>query len=64
MRMPSSRWKSLEHRFEKLLWKLRLMAILPVVMSLTSGAVTFVLGTLEILRVLGTLRTHQSGGEK
>lgn len=62
--MPSSRLKSLEHRFEKLLWKLRLMAIMPVVMSLTSGAVTFVLGTLEILLVLGTLRTHQSGGGK
>ena len=34
--------------FERFLWKLRLIAILPVIMSLVSTGVTFVLGTLEI----------------
>jgi uncharacterized membrane protein YqhA len=34
--------------FERFLWKLRLIAILPVIMSLASTGVTFVLGTLEI----------------
>jgi len=43
-----TRLKRLEHRFEKVLWKLRLITILPVIMSLASTGVTFVLGTLEI----------------
>ena len=34
--------------FERFLWKLRLIAILPVIVSLASTGVTFVLGTLEI----------------
>ncbi|MGB5133668.1 MAG: YqhA family protein [Prochlorococcaceae cyanobacterium] len=33
---------------ERYLWRLRLIAILPVVMSLTSTVFTFVLGTMEI----------------
>jgi uncharacterized membrane protein YqhA len=37
-----------ENVFERFLWKLRLIAILPVIMSLASTGVTFVLGTLEI----------------
>jgi uncharacterized membrane protein YqhA len=37
-----------EQRFERVLWRLRLVAILPVIMSLASTGVTFVLGTLEI----------------
>jgi uncharacterized membrane protein YqhA len=37
-----------EAMFERFLWKLRLIAILPVIMSLASMGVTFVLGTLEI----------------
>jgi uncharacterized membrane protein YqhA len=44
--------KRLEQRLERLLWRLRLIAILPVVMSLVSTAVTFVLGTMEIGRAL------------
>ncbi len=40
--------KRLERRFERLLWKLRLVAILPVIMSLVSTVVTFTLGTMEI----------------
>ena len=42
------RLKRYEHRFEKVLWRLRLIAILPVIMSLASTCITFVLGTLEI----------------
>ena len=42
------RLKRFEHRFEKVLWRLRLIAILPVIMSLASTGVTFVLGTMEI----------------
>jgi len=38
----------LEAVFERFLWRLRLIAILPVIMSLASTGVTFVLGTLEI----------------
>jgi uncharacterized membrane protein YqhA len=40
--------KRAEQRFERVLWRLRLVAILPVVMSLASTGVTFVLGTIEI----------------
>ncbi len=42
------RLKRFEHRFEQVLWRLRLIAILPVIMSLASTGVTFVLGTMEI----------------
>jgi uncharacterized membrane protein YqhA len=37
-----------EQRFERVLWRLRLVAILPVIMSLASTGVTFLLGTIEI----------------
>ena len=37
----------MEAVFERFLWKLRLIAILPVIMSLASTGVTFMLGTLE-----------------
>lgn len=46
------RFKRLEQRFERLLWRLRLIAILPVIMSLVSTVVSFVLGTLEIGKAL------------
>ena len=42
------RFKRFEHRFERVLWRLRLIAILPVIMSLASTVVTFLLGTVEI----------------
>ena len=38
----------LEAGFERFLWRLRLIAILPVIMSLASTGVPFGLGTLEI----------------
>ncbi|MFM7314105.1 MAG: YqhA family protein [Cyanobium sp.] len=51
-------FKRLEYRFEKLLWRFRLVAILPVVLSLASAAVSFVLGTWEIIRALRYLTDH------
>ena len=53
--VPKGRFKRIEHRFERILWRLRLIAILPVVMSLVSTAVAFVLGTLEIGKALFSL---------
>jgi uncharacterized membrane protein YqhA len=52
---PKGRLKRMEQRFERLLWRLRLIAILPVIMSLVSTVVSFVLGTLEIARALSSL---------
>ncbi|MCX5948552.1 MAG: YqhA family protein [Cyanobacteria bacterium] len=52
-----TRRKRFELQFEKVLWKLRLIAILPVIMSLTSTGVTFVLGTLEIGKAILGLGT-------
>ena len=57
-----SRLKRYEQSWEHWLWRLRLIAILPVIMSLVSTEVTFVLGTLEIgnaLRVLGSGTTRK-----
>ena len=53
---------SLERRFERWLWRFRLIAILPVVMSLLSAAAALVCGTLEILHSLQLL-VHVSGDE-
>jgi len=41
-----------------MLWRLRLMAILPVLLSLASAAVSFLLGTFEIIRALFYLNDH------
>jgi uncharacterized membrane protein YqhA len=49
------RVKRLEQRFERVLWRLRLIAILPVLMSLLSTVVCFVLGTIEIAKALASL---------
>jgi len=56
--MPPSRGsllRRLEDLFERGLWKFRLIAILPVVMSLFSSLGTFVLGTREVLGALKML---------
>lgn len=47
--------KRLELLLEGLIWRFRLISILPVVMSLVSSLVTFVLGTKEIIRALWML---------
>ena len=45
----------LERRLERLLWQFRLIAILPVVMSLISSATAFISGTVEILEAVKQL---------
>ncbi|MCP9784703.1 YqhA family protein [Cyanobium sp. N5-Cardenillas] len=57
------RLKRMEQRFERVLWRLRLIAILPVVMSLVSTVVSFVLGTLEIGKALAVFG-HQDQLDK
>ncbi|MFM7087228.1 MAG: YqhA family protein [Cyanobium sp.] len=59
----SQRLKRLEQRFEKVLWRLRLMAILPVIFSLASTAVTFVLGTREIGKAILGLGGQSDAGK-
>ena len=44
--------KRLELLFERSLWRFRLVAFLPVIMSLVSSLATFVLGTKEIIKAL------------
>ena len=64
MQIDKSSWqrrlKRYEHRFEKVLWRLRLVAILPVIMSLASTGVTFVLGTIEIGKAILSLQAMHS----
>ncbi|MFN5220598.1 MAG: YqhA family protein [Cyanobacteriota bacterium] len=57
------RAKRLELAWERLLWKFRLVAILPVVMSLASTGVTFVLGTIEVARAILGL-SHSADADK
>ena len=59
----SGRAKQLELLFERLLWKFRLVAMLPVVMSLVSTGVTFVLGTKSIVRSLVALQAPEGIGD-
>ncbi len=58
------RLKRYEHRFEKVLWRLRLIAILPVIMSLASTCITFVLGTMEIGKAILGLASIESESHK
>ena len=46
----SNRRKRFELWAERLIWRVRLIAILPVIMSLVSSLVTFILGTKEIFK--------------
>ena len=60
--------RRIEHSFEVLLWKFRLIAILPVVMSLLGSATTFICGTGEVfasIRLLlgGRLDSGKAVGE-
>jgi uncharacterized membrane protein YqhA len=53
---PSARFLHLlESRFEGALWRLRLIAILPVVMTAISSFATFILGTKETLYALNLM---------
>jgi uncharacterized membrane protein YqhA len=53
----------LESRFEGALWRLRLIAILPVLMTAISSFATFILGTKETIYALN-LMVHGGGSEK
>ncbi len=55
--------KRLEFLFEAWLWRYRLVAILPVLFSLASTGVTFVLGTKEIVMALLNLGNADGGGK-
>ena len=58
---PSKKFfNRLESRFEAALWKLRLVAILPVVMTAISSLATFILGTKETWHSLKLMM--QGGG--
>jgi uncharacterized membrane protein YqhA len=58
MRIPQSR---LERWFERWLWRFRLIAIAPVLMSLLSAAAAFLCGTLDRLRGLRTADLQHRG---
>ncbi len=53
--------KRLEFKFEKWLWRVRLIAILPVLFSLASTVVTFSLGTREIIKAILGLGAGATG---
>jgi uncharacterized membrane protein YqhA len=53
--------KRFELVFEKILWRFRLIAIVPVVMSLASTLLSFAIGTRDIYRSLVMFFNHDSG---
>lgn len=57
-----TRVKRFELVVERLLWRFRLISILPVMMSLMSSLVTFLLGTKEIFKAF--LMLNKTGGFK
>ena len=59
MTYPTTSRKRFEQRFERWLWRVRLIAIVPVVMSLVSTAASFVLGTGEIFKALNKIFSGQ-----
>ena len=55
---------AIERSFETLLWKFRLIAILPVVMSLLGSATTFICGTAEVFQAMRMLLAgHDNDGK-
>ena len=55
LEIQNNRRAKLESRFERWLWRFRLVTILPVVMSLLGSVSCFVLGTQEELNALNKL---------
>ena len=55
IRAMAQRQHRLEWIFERWLWRFRLIAIVPVVMSLLSAAAAYLAGTLEVLGALKVL---------
>ena len=56
--MPSN--SVLERRFERLIWRFRLVSIVPVVLSLMGSVGCFLVGAREILQALDELLFHTS----
>ena len=52
MKRRNNRSSHLEHRFEALIWKFRLITLVPVVMSLLGSVSCFAIGTYAELSVL------------
>ena len=52
MSRPKPRTTGLERRFESLIWKFRLITLVPVVMSLFGSVSCFVMGTYAEISVL------------
>ncbi len=61
--LKPGRSKRLELLLEKLMWQFRLVAIVPVVMSLVSTLVTFALGTKSILHSFMSLNSPEGLGD-
>jgi uncharacterized membrane protein YqhA len=55
IKVMAHRQQRLEWIFERWLWRFRLIAIVPVVMSLLSAAAAYLAGTLEVLGALKVL---------
>ena len=53
--------KRVELILESILWRLRLIAIAPVVMSLASTLLTFAIGTRDIVESIHLFLTHAEG---
>ena len=52
MSRPTKRTSAVEHRFESLIWKFRLITLVPVVMSLLGSVSCFAIGTYAELSFL------------
>lgn len=61
---PPPSFKRFEYAFERVLWRFRLVAILPVLLSLASAAVSFLLGTSEIIRSILYFGGHHDNSGK
>ena len=49
MSRPTQRSTGVERRFESLIWKFRLVSIVPVVLSLVGSVGCFVIGAFEVV---------------
>ena len=55
MNRPKPRTTVLERRFESMIWKFRLITLVPVVMSLFGSVSCFVIGTYAEINVLSLI---------
>ena len=54
--------RSPEFIFERLIWRFRLVSVLPVIMSLLGSVNCFLLGTAEEVRAMQELSKQLTGG--